>query len=314
MAVYTKIDEKNLLELLNNYNLGELKGFEGILEGVENTNYKIFTSHNVYILTIFEKRVNDVELPFFIELQNYLYSKNIKCPQPITDNNKKYINKILNKNCVIMSFLKGKKLNIVNEKHCYQVGNELAKMHNNTNDFSMKRNNSLEQSSWKEIFNKCKKASSNIYFNTFELVENELNFVQKNWPNDLPRGVIHADVFQDNVFFTNNKLSGLIDFYFACNDYYAYDLAICINAWCFDKQGNCDINKYNNIVNGYESLRKLTTNEKNSLGVLLLGAAMRFFLTRLHDHLFHPKNAFVKPKDPIEYYNIIKYHRSNLND
>jgi len=312
MAVYTKITQKILLSFLKNYELGMLVNFKGIQEGVENTNYKITTSKKNYILTIFEKRVNENELPFFIELQNHLSNKNIKCPKPIADQNNNYINKIENKSCVVTSFLPGKKIEKVTIHHCHQVGEQLAKMHLQTSDFSLTRENSLNQKNWRNIFEKCKKIQHDQYDKLFEIIENNLRILENKWPIGLPKGVIHADVFQDNVFFIDGALSGLIDFYFACNDFYAYELAICINAWCFDKEGSFDQAKYNSIIQGYQNLRKLTLNELKYLDILLIGAAMRFLLTRLHDKLYHNEEAFVNHKDPLEYFKILKYHQNSI--
>ena len=315
MAVYTSIDDQNLNIFLKNYNIGELLKYEGILEGVENTNYKITTIENKFILTIFEKRVNEDELPFFIELQHHLSKKNIKCPNPIADKNNNYINVIKEKKSVIMSFLEGEKLKDVKPNHCLQLGEEIANMHLNTADFNLCRKNNLDQSNWKFILRKCQNTENKKYSQFYKLIEDELMFLEKNWPKNLPSGVIHADIFQDNVFFIKEKLTGLIDFYFACNGYYAYDLAICINAWCFD-DNKFDFDKFTSIMDGYNNLRKLNNDEYKYIQILMRGAAVRFLLTRLHDELFHPKDAFVKPKNPIEYINILKFHQTNkvVND
>ena len=324
MAVYTSIEKDSLSSLLTNYDIGNLKNFEGIVEGVENTNYKITTSKNMFILTIFEKRVNENELPFFIELQKHLSSKKIRCPEPVADKNDQFINKINDKNCVIMSFLKGKKIKQPTEEHCQQIGLELAKIHQNTKDFSLTRENNLHFSHWQDIFEKCKKSPyannqiSNsgfshgqikIYSDLFEPIQKELNYLKKRWPQGLPRGIIHADVFKDNVFFENDKLTGLIDFYFACNDYYAYELAICINDWCFNLAKTFQIKKYNSMLKGYRQFRELSEKEIENMPILLRGAAMRFLLTRLHDQLYLQKDALVKPKDPMDYYYILNTHQ-----
>ena len=312
MAVYTSITKKNLESFLENYDIGTLNNFKGILEGVENTNYKIFTSKDVFILTIFEKRVNSEELPFFIQLQKYLCNKQIKCPKPIADLNNNYINNIEGKNCVIMSFLEGNKAVNVDTRHCYQVAKELAKMHIHTKEFNLTRKNSLNYLSWRNIFNNCKKINLGSYNDLIEPIEKELNYLENKWPSNLPKGVVHADIFQDNVFFKKMELSGIIDFYFACNDYYAYDLAIFINAWCFDDKLTFDADKYASILKGYEKERHLTNEEKNNLNILLRGAAMRFLLTRLFDQLNHQVEAYVQPKNPLEYLSILKFHQNNF--
>ena len=311
MAVYTSITKKNLESFLENYDIGTLNNFKGILEGVENTNYKIFTSKDVFILTIFEKRVNSEELPFFIQLQKYLCNKQIKCPKPIADLNNNYVNNIEGKNCVIMSFLEGNKAVNVDTRHCYQVAQELAKMHIHTKEFNLTRKNSLNYLSWRNIFNNCKKINLGSYNDLIDPIEKELNYLENKWPSNLPKGVVHADIFQDNVFFKKMELSGIIDFYFACNDYYAYDLAIFINAWCFDDKLTFDTDKYASILKGYEKERHLTNEEKNNLNILLRGAAMRFLLTRLFDQLNHQVEAYVQPKNPLEYLSILKFHQNN---
>jgi len=322
MAVYTHIDKNLLLSLLNNYNIGNLKSFEGIIEGVENTNYKIITNKNKFILTIFEKRVNGDELPFFIELQNHLSSKNIRCPMPISDKNNNFINNLKGKKCVIMSFLEGKKIDKPDNMHCLQVGSELAKIHNNTKDFKLERKNTLSFLNWKKILLKCKESKKinkkipgeehdkiKIFLDYFETIEQELEYLDNRWPQNLPKGVIHADAFKDNVFFNNDKLTGLIDFYFACNDYYAYEIAICANDWCFDNSNNFQLERYNSILEGYQSLRRLEDDEINYMPILLRGAALRFLLTRLHDQLYHQDDALVTPKNPLEYFHILQMHK-----
>ena len=235
MAVFTPIDKPTLESFLNNYEIGEIIDFEGILEGIDNTNFKILTAKNYYILTIFEKRVQQKDLPFFINLQNHLAKKKFLNPKPIRNKDGEYINQINNKPCVIMSFLNGSKITKASSNHCNQVGKQLAIMHQHTSDFEFSRQNGLKQKNWKNLFEKFKNDNKNSYQYIFESIERELVFLDQNWPKKLPFGVIHADVFQDNVFFINDVFSGIIDFYFACNDYFAYDLAICINAWCFEK-------------------------------------------------------------------------------
>jgi len=314
VAVYTPITKEILSSFLNNYDIGSLEKFKGVLEGVENTNYKIITSQGAFILTIFEKRVKKQELPFFIELQNHLSNKNIKCPSPISNISGNYINIIGNKPCVIMSFLEGKKIDSATSYHCHQIGKLAANIHLHTKDFSLTRNNGLHQKHWRDIFVECKKSQDNRYNELFKIIDQELQYLDKNWPTNLPKGVIHGDIFQDNVFFVEQTLSGLIDFYFACNDFYAYELAICINAWCFNAKGKFDQIKYKSILKGYQSLQKLSSDEFSSLPILLRGATIRILLTRLHDQIYHQSEAYVTPKDPMEYYNILKFHQSNKID
>ena len=311
MAVFTPIDKPTLEAFLDNYDLGKIKNFEGILEGIDNTNYKILTSNNYYILTIFEKRIQEKDLPFFINLQNHLAKKKFLNPKPIKNKEGKYISQIKNKPCVIMSFLEGSKTTKVSTNHCGQVGKQLAIMHEHTRDFLFSRQNSLQQKNWKILFEKFKNNKKNPYKNIFESIEKELDFLDQHWPKKLPFGVIHADVFQDNVFFINDVFSGIIDFYFACNDFFAYDLAICINAWCFEQNSVINSNKLTTLVNEYQKNKQLTEEEIVNLPILLRGATTRILLTRLYDQIYHPKDAFVKPKDPMEFYRILEFYQKN---
>ena len=311
MAVYSPITNAELKNFLNDYNLGQLEKFEGILEGIENTNYKITTTKNIYILTIFEKRVNNEDLPFFINLKKHLFKKKFPCPQPIANKKGDLINYLKDKSCVLISYLEGSKTNNVSNYHCEQVGQLLSSLHQHTADFKERRINSMNYDQWENIFKKCKSSKNSNLENIFFLIEKELIFIKKNWPNNIPIGIIHADVFQDNVFFVNDKFSGLIDFYFACNDYLAYDIALTINAWCFDKNNEFIKERFMSLIKGYEINRVLNIDEKNLLSVLLRGASLRILLTRLHDQIFHQEGAFVKPKDPQEYIKILNFHQKN---
>ena len=210
-----------------------------------------------------------------------------------------------------MSFLEGMKIHNATSYHCLQIGKLAANIHLHTKDFTLSRKNSLHQKNWRNLFNLCLNSQDNRYNKLFKTIDQELQYLDKNWPINLPTGVIHGDIFQDNVFFIENKISGLIDFYFACNDYYAYELAICINAWCFDKKVKFDQKKYASILEGYQSLQNLSSSELGNLPVLLRGATIRILLTRLHDQLYHPMEAYVTPKDPMEYFNILKFHQTN---
>jgi len=311
MAVFTIISKKDLDLFIKNYDIGELLSFDGILEGIENTNYKIVTSKDVFILTIFEKRMEESDLPFFINLKKHLAKKNFPCPQPIEDKNGRAINAFKNKTCIITSYLDGGKTKKISEDHCKQVGNFLSLLHKNTEDFKKIRNNRLDYDEWFKIYLKCNSVNSPKFKDYIENIKIELSFLKKNWPTDIPIGIVHADVFQDNVFFKNNIFSGLIDFYFSCNDFLAYDISLTINAWCFDEKNIFNQNKFKLLIQGYEKNRLLTKKEEDSLSILLRGASLRILLTRLHDQLFHEKGAFVKPKDPKEYFEILKFHQKN---
>ena len=308
MAVYTYITEKKLKNFLSNYNIGTLKKFKGILEGIENTNYKIITNKNTYILTLFEKRVKKKQLPFFINLKKHLIKKNFLCPNPIANYNNIIINDLNGKSCVLISFLKGKKTNKVSSNQCKQIGSVLSSLHLKTRNFKEKRPNEMGYKKWNSLFKKCK-LHNNKYKKAISIIENELIFLKKNWPKNLPLGIIHADVFQDNVFFIKNKFSGLIDFYFACNDYFAYDIALTVNAWCFDKK-KFNKDRFMEMIKGYQKNRKLTIKEKKVFRILLRGASLRILLTRLHDKIFYLQEAYVKHKDPEEYLEILLFHQN----
>jgi len=311
MAVFSPINKKDLLPFLEKYEIGTLEKFEGILEGIENTNYKLITSKDIFILTIFEKRVNTKDLPFFINLQNHLAHKNFKCPQPIANKEGKSVNILNGKPAVIISFLHGEKASEATPHHCQQVGKTLSFLHQASNDFKQQRTNGMHQSQWVNLFEKCKIIADHPYMDLIKPIEKELHFLDQNWPINLPKGIIHADVFQDNVFFKNNQFSGLIDFYFSCHDFLSYDIAITINAWCFDKKGKLDKVKCKSLIEGYQVNRLLNHDEKKSIPILLRGAAIRILITRLYDQLYHPAGAFVIPKEPLEYFAILQFHQTH---
>ena len=288
MAVYTKLKEKDINNILSNYSIGKLKSFKEIQEGIENTNYYLFVEEKKYILTIYEKRVNPKDLPFFSELMAELNNKNFKCPVPIANNHNKTISNYNEKNLMIVSFIEGKAKQILTPDDCKQVGIEVAKMHEITKKFKIKRNNDLSITSWRRLFNSVKDKCVKIDKDLPKLIEANLIDVEKNWPKNLPSGIIHADLFSDNIFFHNEKFNGVIDFYFSCNDFYSFEIAICFNALCFDGQKHnlsFNVTKAKNFIDGYSSIRKLLDEEKESIKVLSQGAALRFLLTRVFDAL-----------------------------
>jgi homoserine kinase type II len=316
MAVYTKLEKKDINEILSNYSIGKLKSFRGIREGVENTNYYLSVEEKKYILTIYEKRVNPDDLPFFSDLMTGLNNNNFKCPIPIINNQHKMISVFKGKKLMIISFLEGKAKQVLTPNDCKQVGIEVAKMHEITKDFKIKRNNSLSIVSWRKIFNSVKDQCLKISKDLPKLIEANLIDVEKNWPKNLPSGIIHADLFSDNIFFQNEKFSGIIDFYFSCNDFYSFEIAICFNALCFDGQKqnlSFNVTKAKNFIHGYSSIRKLLDEEKESIKVLSQGAALRFLLTRVFDSLNTVEGAIVKKKDPIEYLKRLEFHKYSKN-
>ena len=316
MAVYTKLEKKDIEEILSNYSIGKLKSYRGIQEGIENTNYYLLAEEKKYILTIYEKRVNPKDLPFFSELMTGLDNRNYKCPVPIINNKNKTISDYKKKKLMIVSFLEGKSKQVLTPNDCKQVGEEVAKMHEITKDFKIKRNNNLSVKSWRNLFNAIKDQCTKINKDLPKLIETNLADVEKNWPKNLPNGIIHADLFSDNIFFKNEKFSGIIDFYFSCNDFYSFEIAICFNALCFDgKKNNLSFNvtKAKNFIDGYSSIRELSDEEKKSIKVLSQGAALRFLLTRVFDALNTVEGAIVKVKDPIEYLKRLEFHKNTKN-
>ena len=304
MAVYTKLNKKNIEEIISNYSIGKLEDFKGIEDGIENTNYFLLVENKKYILTIYEKRVKEKDLPFFSELMTGLNKENFMCPVPIKNNKNQTITNYKNKNLMIVSFLEGKAKHVLNPDNCKSLGHEVARMHLITKKFEIQRQNDLSVKSWRKIFEQVRDRCVNIHKDLPRLIESNLTDVEKNWPKDLPEGIIHADLFSDNIFFKDDKFSGIIDFYFSCNDFYALEIAICFNALCFDgSKDNLSFNvtKAKNFMNGYSQLRKLNDNEKKSIKVLSQGSALRFLLTRVFDTINPVEGAFVKIKDPMEY-------------
>ena len=316
MAVYTKLDKRDIEEILSNYSIGKLKSFKGIQEGIENTNYYLSVKEKKYILTIYEKRVNPEDLPFFSELMSGLNNKKYKCPVPIINNRNTTISDYKGKKLMIVSFLEGKSKQVLTPNDCKQVGIEVARMHEITKDFKIKRNNNLSITSWRNLFNSIKNQCAKIDKDLPNLIEANLIDVEKNWPKNLPNGIIHADLFSDNIFFKNEKFSGIIDFYFSCNDFYSFEIAICFNALCFDGQKSnlsFNVTKAKNFIDGYSKIRKLSEEEKESIKVLSQGAALRFLLTRVFDALNTVEGAIVKVKDPLEYLKRLEFHKNSKN-
>jgi len=316
MAVYTKLKEEDINNILSNYSIGKLKSFKGIQEGIENTNYYLLVEREKYILTIYEKRVNSKDLPFFSDLMAGLNHKNFKCPFPIVNNDNKTISDYDGKKLMIVSFLEGKAKQVLTPNDCKLVGMEVAKMHEITKEFKIRRNNDLSIMSWRKLFNSVKDQCVQINKDLPKLIETNLTDVEKNWPKNLPSGIIHADLFSDNIFFHNEKFNGIIDFYFSCNDFYSFEIAICFNALCFDGQKNnlsFNVTKAKNFIDGYSSIRKILDEEKESIKVLSQGAALRFLLTRVFDSLNTVEGAIVQVKDPLEYLKRLEFHKNSKN-
>jgi homoserine kinase type II len=310
MAVYTDVTADDLAEFLSHYELGELRSYKGIAEGVENSNFLLHTSVGSFILTLYEKRVAEKDLPFFLALMEHLAARGITCPQPIKNKKDGMLGKIAGRPAALVTFLDGLWIRRPNAGHCGAVGEALAGLHLAGKDFAMKRPNALSLASWRPLYEHAGVRGDSIRPGLCNDIVKELDVLEKSWPRGLPEGVIHADLFPDNVFFLGGKLSGLIDFYFACTDTLAFDVAICLNAWCFEPDHSYNVTKGRALLKAYDKARPLSAAERAALPVLARGAAMRFLLTRLVDWLAVPEGALVKPKDPLEYFRKLRFHQS----
>ena len=310
MAVYTEIANSELEEYLTLYDIGELHSLKGIAEGVENSNYLLSTDAGMHILTLYEKRVNRDDLPFFLGLMDHLAAKGFPCPQPVRMKDGQSLSELAERPSAIISFLDGNSVRRPMPLHCEQLGAMLAKMHLAGEGFGIQRKNGLGLEDWRPLYEMSKGEAENAFPGIEQMIEAELDYLESEWPKALPSGVIHADLFPDNVFFLKGELSGFIDFYFACNDLLAYDIAVCINAWCFEPDYLFNVTKAKRFLSGYQSVRKLMDEEAQALPVLCRGSALRFILTRLYDWLNVPPGALVVPKDPGEYIEKLRFHRS----
>lgn len=309
MAVYTEVADEDLEAFLAAYDIGELRSYKGIAEGVENSNYMLHTTKGVYFLTLYEKRVAPQDLPFFLGLMNHVAAKGIHCPVPIRDRRGEMLGELAGRPAAVVSFLEGLSVKRPQPRHCAQLGAGLAQFHLAGRDFPLRRENALNVQGWRPLFESCRARADEVSPGLAAELGAELDILEAQWPKSLPQGVIHADLFPDNVFFIGEALSGLIDFYFACNDALAYDLAICLNAWCFEGDGSFNITKARALSQAYHAVRPLDAAELAALPLLARGSAMRFLLTRLYDWLNHPPGAFVRPKNPLEYLRRLRFHR-----
>ena len=310
MAVYTEVSDEELSDFAAQYDLGAVLSCKGIAEGVENSNFLLVTESGPYILTLYEKRTKREDLPFFLGLMEHLSEHGVDCPLPVHARDGQALRELAGRPAVIVTFLKGMWPRRIQPAHCGPLGEALARMHLAGSGFSMRRENALSLAGWQDLFAKCAERADEVRPGLRDTLAAELDALAANWPTDLPRGVIHADLFPDNVFFSGERLSGLIDFYFACNDFLAYDIAICMNAWCFEVDGAFNATKARLLLAGYQRVRPLSTDELNALPWLCRGSAVRFLLTRLYDWLNHPPGAFVRPKDPLEYLRKLRFHQT----
>ena len=309
MAVYTEVSDQELTTFLRGYDIGRAVSLKGIAEGVENSNYLLRTDQDSFILTLYEKRVAPEDLPYFLGLMDHLAAEGITCPTPIHGRDGEALRGLCGRPAAIISFLEGLWSRRIETLHCALLGEAMAKMHLAGNSFAMKRENSLSVAGWHSLFESCRKRAHEIQDGLEGIMEEELARLEESWPVDLPTGIIHADLFPDNVFFLDDGLSGLIDFYFACNDFLVYDLAICLNAWCFEEDSSFNVTKARRLLDGYNGVRPLEKREIEALPLLARGSAMRFLLTRLYDWLHHPEGAMVSPKNPREYLSKLRFHQ-----
>ena len=313
MAIYTKVDTHEAKFILKNYNLGELKKIQGIKKGIENTNYLLITTTGKFILTLFEKRVKAKELPFFMNLMLSLNDRKILCPKPIKNKNKKTLFQIKNRQAAICSFVYGKEKTNHTLSECRSIGKNIAKLHMVGRKIKLHRANNLSIKSWIALNQSIKTKANKKIPNIYSFINTLLLDLKKKWPSQLPTGIIHGDLFPDNIFFNKKKFAGFIDFYFSCSDFLIYDIAICINAMCFDKKIKFNKLKANALLKGYSSLRKISKKEFTALPQLLLGASIRFFLKRLHDSINRQKGAVVKVKNPNEFLKRIQFYINTKN-
>ncbi|MBY0512267.1 MAG: homoserine kinase [Rhodospirillaceae bacterium] len=311
MAVYTEVSDEDLQAFAAAYDFGEVVSCKGIAEGVENSNYMLQTAKGPFILTLYEKRVNPKELPFFLGLMEHLAAAGVRCPVPLKGRDGQALRTLCDKPAAIVSFLNGISPRRTTADHCAELGKALAELHQAGMSYRVKRANSLSLAGWKELYAKSADSAESIETGLRARLAEELDDLSQAWPatDALPNGVIHADLFPDNVFFRDGKCSGLIDFYFACNDFLAYDIVVCLNAWCFEADGAFNITKANRLLSSYQTVRRLTPAEKLAMPLLARGAALRFLLTRLYDWVNTPAGALVKPKDPREYLHKLNFHR-----
>jgi homoserine kinase type II len=310
MAVYTDFSDEEFGAFMARYDLGSVLSVKGIAEGVENSNYLLSTDRGQFILTLYERRVDPADLPFFLGLMEHLAGNGISCPLPVRDRSGNPLSRLAERPAAIVTFLSGMWVRRPKIDHCVQVGEALARLHLAAEGFALKRPNALSLDAWRPLFAQCGGRADEVIPGLTAEIEHELRYLEANWPRKLRAGVIHADLFQDNVFFLNGKLSGLIDFYFACNDMLAYDVAVCINAWCFEADGSLNVTKSRALLSAYQAVRRMSAAEVAALPLLARGSALRFLLTRLYDWLTVPKGALVVPKNPADFYKRLRFHRS----
>ena len=310
MAVYTEVGDEDLIAFIAEYDLGDVVSCKGIAEGVENTNYLLQTTLGRYILTLYEKRVKESDLPFFLGLIEHLAAQEVSCPVPLHGRDGKALRQLCDRPAAMVSFLDGMWPRRIKPDHCSALGAALAQLHVAGDSYPVERPNALSVQAWRPLFDACAARADTVSPGLSSILARELDHLESHWPEDLPTGVCHADLFPDNVFFIGGDLSGIIDFYFACTDFFAYDLAICLNAWCFERDNSFNITKARLMLSRYRTVRPFSDAEVQALPLLARGSALRFLLTRLYDWLHHPEGALVQPKDPLDYLAKLSFHQT----
>ena len=309
MAVYTDVSVEDLDAFLKPYDVGGLVSFRGIAEGVENSNYVLEAEKGRFILTLYEKRVNEADLPFFLGLMEHLQQRGINCPLPVRARDGQMLHVLAGRPAALITFLNGVSYRRPTPAHCAELGRTLAELHRAADGFAIARPNALGVEGWRPLYERARADADSVQHGLQALIDAELAFLEQNWPKNLPQGVIHADLFPNNVLFMGDRLTGVIDFYFACNDAFAYDLAICLNAWCFESDFAFNLTKGRAMIAAYEAARPLSVAERAAIPLLCRGSALRFLLTRLYDYLNVPPGALVKPHDPREYAKKLRFHQ-----
>ncbi len=309
MAVYTEVSDQDLIGFVAEYDIGQVGSCKGIAEGIENSNFLLRTDAGTFILTLYENRVREADLPFFLGLMELLAARGVPCPTPLKGRDGRALRRLSGRPAAVVTFLDGMWPRRPTPDHCAGLGRAMARMHLAAKDFSLRRPNDLSAANWRSIFESCRGRADEVRPGLGAALEAELEHLESRWPRDLPAGVIHADLFPDNVFFQAGTLSGLIDFYFACNDFFAYDLAVCLNAWCFEIDGSFNVTKARRMLTAYRTVRDFSPAEVAGLPLLARGSALRFLLTRLYDWLNTPAGAMVTPKDPLEFFDKLRFHQ-----
>jgi homoserine kinase type II len=312
MAVFTQITKAQLETFWNAYDLPAITAFKGIQAGVQNSNFLVEAADDKFILTLYEDTptgVDPADLPYFLGLMQHLSAKGLSCPTPMARKDASLSGELAGRPAALVSFLSGRGTITPKPTQCKSAGAALARLHIAGDGFALHRANTQGPADWQALFDTCRDRADEVNPGLGQVIGDELARLHADWPQDLPTGIIHADLFPDNVFFINGEVSGLIDFYFACNDILAYDLAIMLNAWCFEADVNFNITKARALLAGYQSVRPMARNEIDALPILAAGAAMRFLTTRLYDWLSASDAAMVVPKNPVEYFRRLRFNQ-----